>query len=76
VVLGIVGLVLPILQGVLFLVLGLSLIDVPLKHRIHVALRRRFRCYRWIALRYRHMQRRLRRRRARRRERRAHAGGG
>ena len=47
--LGIVGLFLPFLQGFLFIVLGLGLIDLPIKHRIH-EYAKRWRGYRWIAL--------------------------
>jgi hypothetical protein len=45
---GIAGLVLPILQGWLMILIGLSLIDLPIKHRAHVYLLR-LRWYRWIA---------------------------
>ncbi len=65
--LGVVGLFLPVLQGVLFLVLGLALIDVPQKRQLHRWLQR-YRWYRWIATRHhairRAWQRRQRRRRA------------
>ncbi len=40
---GIAGLVLPILQGWLMILIGLSLIDLPIKHQAHVRLLR----YRW-----------------------------
>jgi uncharacterized membrane protein YbaN (DUF454 family) len=66
--LGIVGLFLPFLQGILFIVLGLSLIDVPAKHRLHRWLRGRWRCYRAIAVRYMRVRRAIRLRRAQRRE--------
>ena len=52
VLLGVLGLFLPFLQGVLFLVLGLGLIDHPLKRRAHHWFRHRFPPYRAIALRY------------------------
>jgi uncharacterized membrane protein YbaN (DUF454 family) len=45
--LGVVGLVLPVLQGVLFLVGGLALIDLPIKGRVHRWLMR-FALYRRI----------------------------
>ncbi len=65
--LGMVGLVLPVLQGILFIVIGLALIDLPIKHRIHHWLGRRYRCYRWIALRHHRVKGAIRhRRRARR----------
>jgi uncharacterized membrane protein YbaN (DUF454 family) len=41
--LGIAGLVLPILQGWLMILVALSLIDLPIKHRAHVWLMR----WRW-----------------------------
>lgn len=41
--LGIAGLVLPILQGWLMILVALSLIDLPIKHRAHVWLLR----WRW-----------------------------
>ena len=65
--LGIVGLFLPFLQGILFLVLGIGLVDLEVKHRAHVWLRRRYRCYRGVALRYARLRRGVRRRRQRRR---------
>lgn len=71
VLLGIVGLVLPVLQGILFLVIGLSLIDVPQKHRLHRWLSRRLRAYRAVALAHHRVKRRWRRRRARKRAARA-----
>lgn len=49
--LGIVGLVLPFLQGVLMIVAGLALIDVPQKQRAHAWLLR-FRWYQAIARRH------------------------
>ncbi len=68
--LGIVGLVAPVLQGILFIVLGLTLIDLPIKHRVHHWLGRRYRCYRWIALKHHRVKRAIARfRRARRKHR-------
>ena len=70
VLLGIVGLFLPFLQGILFIVLGLALIDVPQKHRLHRWLQARSRAYRWLALKHHAVKRlflRRRRRAARRR---------
>jgi uncharacterized membrane protein YbaN (DUF454 family) len=46
--LGIAGLVLPILQGWLMILIALSLIDLPIKHRAHVWLLR-WRWYQKIA---------------------------
>ena len=67
VLLGVVGLVAPVLQGILFIVLGLALIDLPIKHRSHVWLATRSRTYRWIALKHHRIKRAiLNRRRARR----------
>ncbi|MEY4672638.1 MAG: hypothetical protein RL148_422 [Planctomycetota bacterium] len=63
VLLGVVGLFVPVMQGVLFLVLGLALIDLPVKHRAHEALKARFRAYRWVAMRHHAIKRRLRRER-------------
>ncbi len=66
VLLGVVGLVAPVLQGILFIVLGLALIDLPIKHRSHVWLAMRLGSYRWIALKHHRIKRAiLRRRRAR-----------
>jgi uncharacterized membrane protein YbaN (DUF454 family) len=62
VLLGIVGLVLPILQGVLFLVLGLTLIDVPQKQAVHRWLQR-WRWYRWLARKHHAVWRSFKRRR-------------
>lgn len=61
--LGIVSGFLPILQGWLFIVLGLGMIDHPLKHRLHVWLGQRSRAYRRLALLYFRAKRRLRRKR-------------
>ncbi len=61
VLLGIVGLFVPVMQGLLFLVLGLALIDLPVKHRAHEALKARFRAYRWVALRHHGFKRGMRR---------------
>ena len=67
VLLGVVGLVTPILQGILFIVLGLALIDLPIKHRSHVWLGRRSGAYRWTALKHHRVKRAiLHRHRARR----------
>jgi uncharacterized membrane protein YbaN (DUF454 family) len=49
--LGIAGLVLPILQGWLMILVALSLIDLPIKHRAHVWLLR-WRWYQAIAKRH------------------------
>lgn len=67
VLLGIVGLFLPILQGVLFLVLGIGMIDHPLKHRLHVWAAGRSRLYRRVSLAYFRMRRRIANRKAARR---------
>ncbi len=64
--LGVVGLFLPILQGVVMIVLGLGLVDIEAKHTLHRWLRRRWRCYRSIALRHQRVRRYLRMRRVRR----------
>ena len=56
VLLGVVGLVAPG-PGILFIVLGLALIDVPIKHRSHVWLGKRSRAYRWIALKHHRIKR-------------------
>lgn len=61
---GIVGLFVPVMQGLLFLVLGLALIDLPVKHRAHEALKARFRPYRWVAMRHHAFKRALRRTRS------------
>lgn len=49
--LGIAGLVLPFLQGVLMIVAGLAMIDLPIKHRAHVLLLR-WRWYQAVARRH------------------------
>ena len=67
VLLGIIGLFLPFLQGVLLIVLGLSLIEHPWKHRLHHWLEARSGWYRAIALRYLRFKRKLRHARQRRR---------
>lgn len=64
VLLGIVGLFVPVMQGLLFLVLGLALVDLPVKHRAHEALKARFRTYRWVAMRHHAIKRALRRTRS------------
>lgn len=64
--LGVAGLFLPFLQGILFLVLGLALIDLPIKHRAHRWLQR-YAWYRWIATRHHAVKRAWQRRRRRRR---------
>jgi len=45
-------------------VLGLALIDLPVKHRAHEALKARFRPYRWVAMRHHAFKRALRRTRS------------
>lgn len=80
VVLGVVGLVTPFLQGILFIVLGLVLIDLPIKHRIHLWWGNRFRTYRWIAIKHHSIKRALvhrrRDRKARKAEQRGHPDPG
>ena len=71
VLLGVVGLVAPVLQGILFIVLGLALIDLPIKHRIHHWLKSRSRTYRWIALNHHRVKRAIAHRRRARRKRKA-----
>ena len=61
-ILGVVGLFLPFLQGILFLMIGLALIDLPIKHRAHRSLRQRYRWYRGLSLRYMQFKRRWRQR--------------
>jgi hypothetical protein len=68
--LGIVGLFLPVLQGWLFIVLGLGLIDLPIKHRLHQRAKR-WRWYRWISERYMRFKRSMKRWREKRRAARA-----
>ena len=60
--LGIVSGFLPILQGWLFIVIGLGLIEHPLKLRLHIWLSHRFACYRRLALLYFRARRRFRQR--------------
>jgi uncharacterized membrane protein YbaN (DUF454 family) len=67
VLLGVVGLFLPILQGILFLALGLALIDVPQKQMAHRWLLR-WRWYRWLADRQERVLAAFRERRRRARE--------
>ena len=50
VLLGIAGLFLPILQGILFIFLGLAMIDLKAKHRLHRWLGHHFKLYRRVAL--------------------------
>ncbi len=57
--LGIVGLVLPILQGILFIVLGLGLIDILAKRRLHRWLSGKSRLYRWVALQHHRAKRKF-----------------
>jgi uncharacterized membrane protein YbaN (DUF454 family) len=66
VLLGVLGLFLPILQGILFLVLGLALIDVPQKQKAHRWLMR-YGWYRWLAKKHHAAWRAWKRRRQRRR---------
>jgi uncharacterized membrane protein YbaN (DUF454 family) len=73
VLLGIVGLVLPFLQGILFLVMGLALIDVPQKQAAHRWLQR-FGWYRWLARKHHAVWRAWKRRRRLRRQARRAAG--
>ena len=73
--LGIVGLVTPFLQGILFIVLGLALIDLPIKHRIHLWLGNRYGPYRWIALKHHRIKRALAHRRRKRKARKAEQRG-
>ena len=58
--LGVISGFLPILQGWMFIVLGLSLIEHPLKHRVHRWLSHRSTTYRAFALRYLRAKRTLR----------------
>ena len=62
VLLGVIGGFIPVLQGWVFIVLGLSLIEHPLKHRTHQWLKRRSRLYRRIALVFFRVRRKLHRR--------------
>lgn len=66
VLLGIVGLVLPFLQGVLFLVIGLAMIDLPIKHRLHLRLMK-WGWYRKLAAHHEHWWKKWHARRARKR---------
>ena len=50
--LGVISGFLPILQGWVFIVLGLGLIDHPFKHRVHEWLSRRSQAYRTVATQY------------------------
>ena len=75
VVLGVVGLVTPFLQGILMIVLGLALIDLPIKHRIHLWLGNRYRPYRWIAIKHHRIKRALAHRRRNRKARKAEQRG-
>ena len=59
--LGVVSGFLPILQGWVFIVIGLGLIDHPLKHRAHGWLAHRSRAYRAVAIQYLNLKRNLRR---------------
>ena len=59
--LGVISGFLPILQGWMFIVLGLSLIQHPLKLRLHHWLSHRSTAYRALALRYLRARRALRR---------------
>ena len=59
--LGVISGFLPILQGWVFIVLGLGLIDHPLKHRVHGWLSHRSKAYRAVAIRYLRAKRGLRR---------------
>ncbi len=59
--LGVISGFLPILQGWVFIVIGLGLIDHPLKHRAHGWLAHRSRVYRAVAIQYLNLKRNLRR---------------
>ena len=59
IVLGLISGFLPILQGWVFIVLGLGLIQHPLKHRLHVWLSRRSKAYRALAIQYLRAKRKL-----------------
>ena len=59
IVLGVISGFLPILQGWVFIVLGLGLIQHPLKHRVHAWLSRRSKAYRALAIRYLRARRKL-----------------
>lgn len=59
IVLGLISGFLPILQGWVFIVLGLGLIQHPLKHRLHVGLSRRSKAYRALAIQYLRAKRKL-----------------
>ena len=59
--LGVVSGFLPILQGWIFIVLGLGFIDHPLKHRAHEWLSHRSKLYRVSAVQYLRAKRTLRR---------------
>ena len=61
IVLGVISGFLPILQGWVFIVLGLGLIEHPLKHRLHRWLSHRSNVYRALAIRYLRAKRTLRR---------------
>ena len=56
---GVISGFLPILQGWVFIVLGLGLIQHPLKHRLHVWLSRRSKTYRALAIQYLRAKRKL-----------------
>ena len=57
---GVISGFLPILQGWMFIVIGLSLIKHPLKHRAHQWLGHRSTAYRTLATRYLRAKRTLR----------------
>jgi len=61
IVLGVISGFLPILQGWVFIVLGLGLIQHPFKHRLHGWLSRRSKAYRAVAIQYLRATRTLRR---------------
>ena len=58
--LGVISGFLPILQGWVFIMIGLGLIDHPLKHRAHEWLAHRSRAYRAVAIQYLRVKRNLR----------------
>ena len=59
--LGVISGFLPILQGWVFIVIGLGLIKHPLKHRVHEWLSHRSKAYRTVAIQYLQAKRKLRR---------------
>ena len=62
IILGIIAGPIPIVQGWVFVVLGISVIEHPWKHRLHAWLAQRFQLYRRVSLAYFRVRRKFKER--------------